>query len=270
MAMRNAFTGKLLRALIVIVLIPTIIEASVASSKASKSSAKQDVGKVFEERYQRWVRWRKQHLFLSCYTGCREFHEIVKLGPKAIPFIIAKMKESGDFFLASAVLRITKYVIPENEWPKGMLGDSKTAAKLYIRWWEEGRREIPKRFEKLYARWKKLIARGETTLWMDAAVYNPVSKRIVIRNRQHQTPLGQTYEAMRNLGIEILPLLIEKFKEGDWDLLPLFGELTDGKGVIERGYLKERVAFTLKWWEKNKEDWLLPKPEQQRDRQRVN
>ena len=36
---------------------------------------------------------------------------------------------------------------------------------------------------------------------------------------------------------------------------------TNGKGVALAATMEERVAYTLDWWENNKDEWLLPPAE---------
>ena len=89
-----------------------------------------------------------------------------------------------------------------------------------------------------------------------ALVYDDVSKQV--ETKVTRTDLGQAYQGINDLGIDALPLIVDRIKHADYDLLPLFGELTGGEGVTHVGSLEERISFTLEWWETNKKDWLLP------------
>jgi hypothetical protein len=203
----------------------------------------------FERRYTAW-RGTEKFTALSDVTKLAEiesFHEIVLLGPSAIPFMIERIEESrrmSDPFghiLHIAVRRITKASFPP--------------AADVVSWWKS-RGDLPARFEKHYTNWKQARAKGPLVLQTEQHVYNDSTKRI--ERKLTETELGQAYKALRDLGIDALPLIVEKVKAGDLDLLPLFDELTDGIGHTYVGTLQERAKFTLNWWEANKKDWLVP------------
>ena len=68
----------------------------------------------------------------------------------------------------------------------------------------------------------------------------------------------KTKKAIRALGIEALPYLIEKVKKGDAELVEVVSELTGGK--VERN---ATIRQSLDWWKQDKENWLIPFPNKQ-------
>ena len=63
------------------------------------------------------------------------------------------------------------------------------------------------------------------------------------------------------MGIDVLPLLIEKLDQNDYDALPFVDKLTDGVGTFSRRNAADRASGTLFWWKSHKDDWLLPPPD---------
>ena len=55
---------------------------------------------------------------------------------------------------------------------------------------------------------------------------------------------------LQNMGIIILPNILEKMEEGDETLLPMFVYLSGEKTL-------KTVADCHQWWEKNKEDYKI-------------
>lgn len=188
-----------------------------------------DIGSVFEEKYETWKEWVKEHPYMSTYTANQPFVEIIELGPSALPYIVEKIqKNPDDFHLGYVVARISKKHFEKEDWPKGKLGDAITAASLYVNWWKKDRYETHKRFEKLYKEWKLFKAEGK----------GEAEKK---------------YQKIINLGICVLPYLVEKLKENNSDLIPAISELTDGDVNKEFG-----VSDCVDWWKKNKDKLVVP------------
>ena len=224
---------------------------------ASVSPAQEDLSTEFEKRYGNWKNPRGGH-GISFSRRWPEFREIVQLGPRALPLLVRKMQEDPSAYgLASAVGMITKKRIR----PPAREADMRKIAELYVAWWKEGRRHIRSEFEAEYSKWRAEREGGATILQVRLRVLSLETKKI--ETASTETLLGRSYERLRDMGIDILPLLVERFKAGDYDLLSLFGELTDGQGVTHVGSLEDRVRFALEWWEKNKKDWLLPPAEEE-------
>ncbi len=191
-----------------------------------------DIRAELERRCQAWKQALLANPIRSDLTGFPEFDRIVELGIPALPYIVEKLeqnRESFAFGLEAAVWRITKKRFQAAEWPEGTLGDAKTAAVLYVRWWREGRKEAPRVFEKLYTEWRGLKQAGRTAEAEDK------------------------HKAIVDLGIDILPYLMEKMKAGDEELLGTVNRLTNG--ALGSAPTRSRAAA---WWAENKDKWTLP------------
>ncbi len=71
-----------------------------------------------------------------------------------------------------------------------------------------------------------------------------------------------SYQQFLDLGVLALPLAIEKIREGDTDLIAAINYWTDDalqKSADDAGVAADKMSeYCLKWWEANKENWLLP------------
>lgn len=97
-------------------------------------------------------------------------------------------------------------------------------------WWQKGSKFSKQRFDVTYSKWKN-------------EKENNRPKYVV---RTH-------FLKMIDLGIPVLPLMVEKVRLGETDFIPAISRLTDGK-------LKKDAtqAECLDWWSKNKQKWLIP------------
>lgn len=212
-----------------------------------------DFEKEFEEKYQAWKEYISQpEIALLSYSGprfeCQEFEEIIKLGIPALPFIIKKMEaETKRQFLWKAFTEFSKIKIDgkydkvQNKviFPDYPEWDEKEQICLY--WWYEGYKKTDSLFKKYY------------TLYVQ-------SKKKSIFFSQKST--RYYYFKIRDLGIQVIPLIIETAKKGDDDLLQLLPHLTD-KNISDEKLSKtksreEKVKYCEEWWEENKEDWTIP------------
>ncbi|UCD85470.1 MAG: hypothetical protein JSU92_04565 [Deltaproteobacteria bacterium] len=187
-----------------------------------------DIKVIFEQKYRKCQEWSESHGYLSFPGASEPYMEIIELGPPVLPYAMEKMKE-GDFFLDFVVSIITKKDFDKSEWPPGKLGDSRTAAKMFVKWWHEGRKQTPQQFEKLYQEWKDLKKKGKVE------------------------EAGERYQRIKDLGIAALPYMIKKIEQGDKKLVPAFSYLIDDA--------VKKNASTLEcvdWWKKNKDKWTLP------------
>lgn len=186
----------------------------------------------FEERYAAWKAWIATNEFRSTYTACKEYYDIIALGVSAIPFMIGKMEECfDDFHLSTAVSIVSKREFDKTEWPVEKLGDSKTAAKLYVHWWRVGRFQTGAQFRDLYARWCKLEG---VKMHDDAA---------------------KVYRQIVNLGLPVLPYLVDVVEESP-EFVVAISELSGGD--MPKNAKPEECKV---WWEKNKEQFTLPPAE---------
>jgi len=213
----------------------------------------------------------------ECCWENSAFLAIVELGPPAVPYMIEQVREHGRTY-GGALGRITKwryhvdreepvtgdYVWHVREFPEIRKDTGPPDYRVVvIHWWDHGRRQTPAKFEEAYREWMALLRKGEVRnrpLWREEVVYYPES----VARRKVNTPLGDAYEAMRDLGIDVLPLIVEKLRAGEFSLLPLLAELTDGwafNGAVAGVPLDAEAQFAIGWWERNKDKWLLPPPE---------
>lgn len=191
--------------------------------------AEEQTQKNFEEKYQVWKTWVKNNPVLSDYTINPHFQAIVEIGVPALPYIMKKIeKNPGDFHLECAVWRITMKRFEKSDWPDGKLGDSITAAKMYVQWWKEGRHKTGEKFSELYSKWKTL------------------------KSEKKDKEAKETYRQIVNLGIPVLPYLVENV-ETEPEFIPAVVKLT-GRSLLATATGPE----CKQWWENNKQKWKLP------------
>jgi hypothetical protein len=172
------------------------------------------------------------------------FREIVALGVTAIPHIVEKQKE--DHSLGQALQQITKWkchIVREgkspNEWvwtveefPNMRLQSGPPDARvLWLRWWNEGRKQTGLWHQSIWQEWRDLKKQGKEQAAKDK------------------------YQRLIDLGIAALPVIMEKVAAGDRELVPLVSQLTTAK-VDPNASIEQCVS----WWEQNKEQWLIPFP----------
>ena len=232
-----------------------------------------DTARNFARLYAAWREYRESGAVRILSHAApmfesRQFKDIVALGPRVVPLLVEKLESDPNCWpLGKAIEEVARLKL-RRRYDKiarrtvfADFPEMPERVNPYAYWWRTGRRMRRTKFDGAYEKWKAARLSGVTTLRTEVAALQPES--FTIENVVHKTSLGEAYEEMRSMGIDILPLLIQKFNDGDHDLLPLFGELTDGRGITHIGSLKDRVRFTLEWWEKNKEDWLLPPAEEE-------
>jgi len=186
----------------------------------------------FEARYQTWEQYIQDNPHLSTWMG-REFSRIVALGPQAVPFMIEKLEEGPDYFgLSSAVLMICRKGFPRDEWPEGKLGGSVTGARMYVDWWRNRRHLTPQKFEALYSRWLTVRDSGDSE----------ASKNLA--------------RDIARLGLDALPLLVEKIRDGDDRCVAIFSQII----FYGKAWDEDSPQHVIDWWEANREEWTLPPP----------
>ena len=202
----------------------------------------EDMEAEFATRYEAWKKWiaelkfPKEHLELMSGGPGREYMEIVKLGPRAVPYIIAKMESNGaadfdfDYDLESAAYLITRKRFPRRAWPEGTYDDPRTCARMYIKWWNEERKDTPRVFAELYAKWKALGDAGD----------RGAARKIL--------------EEITMLGIDVLPFVMERIEAGEEEMVTVASWM---RGLKKQPGGGEAV---LKWWRENRADLTLPPP----------
>ena len=88
-------------------------------------------------------------------------------------------------------------------------------------WWYEGRKLTPQLFAKKYADYQAAKKSG------------------------NEKDIKAKYTLLQNMGVIILPDLLEKIEAGETDLIPMFSELGDQKDL-------KTAAVCRAWWDANK------------------
>jgi len=226
-----------------------------------------DIRNEFEIKFAAWKMWITNHPKSSDHTGCKEFKDIVNLGPKVVPFLTNKIQEDkAAFSLTTAIGIITKVRIPKEKWPEGRFGSAIAAIKVYQEWWDVDRKNVKDTYNQLKDKWDNLkvsdeIERSDTglpILWYDQTVYDPQSGSLLLLRRHNITDLGLVYLSVKDLGIDILPLIIIDLEDKKYEFLPIFIEMTQYQINIENETPDQLVKGILEWWNIHKEDWIIP------------
>lgn len=229
--MKTRFVAKGLT----VALLSILFISPMLASQPRPESASKNVRGEFEERYQAYREGVRQDFLELPHRSTvgprahKHLIEISKLGPAVLPFIIEKSRETNDFFLNLPLFIVTKKTFEKTEWPKDSPKDAKATAKMFIDWWEKSGPQTPQRFEQRYVELR------------------------VLREQHKKDETQEKYRQIRRLGIAALPSIMEKVKLGDIELIPIISELTDGK--IKKDITQSEC---LDWWEKNKQEWLIP------------
>lgn len=198
------------------------------------AEAADDGHATFEERYRAWVEYTETQDSLSSAAGINPALEsIIDLGPAILPFLIEKMEKKAyklDFQLGFAVFRLSKKQFGKDEYPE--VRDSITEAQAYVKWWREERKRTPEIFARLFKQWKSYRDTNQT------------------EQAESQS------KNIRDLGIDALPLILNKIETGENDLIPVVAWITSD-GVAKAASREQCVS----WWAANKEKWTLPPSE---------
>jgi len=201
----------------------------------------EDVKQQFEAKYQMWREYLSRPEIMvqsraTSHFACPQFRQIVELGLPALPYIVEKIEQNDDRVLWKAFEEIAKVRIRQQydrgknrvTFPDFPDVDPRKES-VYVRWWYEGRKRTAERFGELYSEWQALTHQGK------------------------KGEATERYERIRDLGIDALPLIMEKIKAGDAELIRAVSWLTDGR-VPGAATPSECLA----WWAANKHKWTLP------------
>lgn len=145
-------------------------------------------------------------------------------------------------FLDQALFRITRAILSGRE-HKNSLGSS---MEEWQKWWEN-RETVPARFVAAYKVWNQARAADKGVLEVSRNVLEKTSGEF--RQTSEQTSFGKSCDELRTLGLDAVPLIIEQFEAGDYNLKYLFEELTDRKDAAPSDdTLKEKCAKHVRWW----------------------
>ena len=216
-----------------------------------------DIRALFEQRCDAWEAWCGTQGMHLLTTGA-EFNSLVDLGPPAAPYFVEKMSATSPreaAALAEALGRITKKHFP------AMLVKPDDPAKLValtLQWWKDGPKSTNKAFDAAFARWKVAKAKSKLLMSVDAinVTYDDVHKTIIRAPAHNVTDFQRAYDELAAMGIAILPNIIAQFQAKEYDLLPLFTDLT--RNGAPGNTPADRAEALLKWWNQNKELWILP------------
>ena len=92
---------------------------------------------------------------------------------------------------------------------------------IWVYWWDSGRKLTPEIFKRKYETYQ------------------------TAKNSGKEDELEKAYIKLQNMGIIILPNLLEKIESGDKELIPIFKYLSNQKNL-------KTVEDCKVWWEENK------------------
>jgi hypothetical protein len=207
--------------------------------------------------------------------------EIFVLGPRVLPYVYDSFN-NVDAYLYSYLSHIMQCICKKSFWAENGQSDermdySDSYAKLWIQWWEKDRFDIAKQFVNRYTIWKqesmefrfmKPTAVDYILIYSkDENKYRQWKKMPDGLEKKRLDPLTHTaYQQLLDLGIVALPFAVEKIKEGDADLIEAVNYWTDDalkKSAEEKEIAADAMReYCVKWWEENKENWLLPPVEE--------
>ena len=179
-----------------------------------------------------------------------EIETLSKRGLKVLPFLMGKFQdESTSSCARTAIIEIASRVTKRNLYKVDMQ-----------KWWQSGGKETPQQFAVLYASWQKAVkeltdAGKPLILKTSEEILNVENGRIATTEKE--TDLGKIYRQIRELGIEILPILLEVAQKGDYTLLPMVTELSDNavraRGAVAPKTTTEKMTRDFaRWWERTK------------------
>jgi hypothetical protein len=150
--------------------------------------------------------------------------------------ILRKLNTTADTVekqeLASALREITRKHFGRRTLIDDVYGDSDILIRSYTAWWERGRSMASRDFDVRLRTWKNARALGNA---------------------------GETEECwndIRDMGIDIYPLLVDKIRAGENELVPMIAAIAR-KPIAGDPATRESV---LEWWTMEAEKWTLPPP----------
>lgn len=241
----------------------------VCEGQPTKAGSPEQVDAEFSVRYAAWRDYVLNHRAdyalvgspLQTEEGWRLYQRLTDLGLPALPALMRRM-EDGDALLAAAASQITKRRFERADFggPR-VYGDQRAIAELLVEWWRSGDPGVRQRFDALWEEWQRIRGAEETLLWTEETVLDGTRGELRTR-RKAATRAGEVLDSIRSLGIAALPHIVATLSEGEADLLPVALEFTKGAEISAHPEKPPRVEEFLVWWETNKQDWLIPWPEE--------
>jgi hypothetical protein len=214
-----------------------------------------------EELYNLWLRSLNEPDMLRS-SGYRQinsphFKATIAKGPKAVPFLIAKLRSapSSDVasFLMTGLRQITRASPVPREKAKGM--STNALARAWVDWFEALDENVSAHFRQKAEEWRHFAEAGEPILWTDTTCYRPGMGELQIRRELREA--GKAYQNLLDFGIPILPLLVERLRAGQTCFIPVFEEITKSGAIVHGPNAETTSQNCIAWWERNKEDWVI-------------
>ncbi len=160
------------------------------------------------------------------------YRNMIAMGPKVAPLIMFEIEHGDGWQLESAFRAVTHRAF-RRELDEGKCEVS-SFTSLYIHWWYTGREDTGEQFLELYARWREYQRQGDSNAAHWCLYY------------------------IRDLGLLVLPWLVDEIEAGDTGLIPVVQWLTDKQVSID-----QLTPDTIRdWWENNRDRWTLPSPDE--------
>jgi len=181
---------------------------------------------------------------------------MVALGPRCLPFLLDVVEDEppDEHELLCVVVGIMKT-------PLDLIAARKTGS---FRQWtrsklRNGYKDAGRRFPDLMRKWQEeqTGAKGQV-LWQDVTSLDPEFK--VLRTKRERSQLGRIYGQVRELGIFVLPVLMDEFRKGQYEFVSIVPELTDGNARLRGGRAEDMARAHLAWWEEHRTEWLIEMP----------
>ncbi len=136
-----------------------------------------------------------------------------------------------------------------------------------IEWWRAGMAGTRERFDRLYVQWQDGRGDSDRVLLGGGAVYSlePDNGFTLLPDLEDETKAGSALRKIEWLGKAALPLMVEKFRAGDYDMVPLMAKMTGAAACTMASRpgetVESRARDCLAWWEANKDEWTIPFPD---------
>jgi len=235
-----------------------------------------DTGLSVEDRFElAYARWRERtagpdRRSDSNWMGeLPEYRSIVALGPAVLPHLVERVRSGPADRTGPRALDLMPAFVEITKWDPTSWADATGGASLasqrdaVARWWADGARAIDAAFRDLRAAWHAEAGEG-----VDEVVLYSLEMRLrpgygsISQSRPIPTAPGRIYLRVEALGIAVLPVLLEEVEAGNVEWLPLILRLTGGAPPVNSMLSVEmRAAQVREWWEANKQDWLIPWPQ---------
>lgn len=227
--------------------------AMIACPVQTLAAEDEDLLATFATRYQALVKARYEPFSSSWanqFASSPAHLDLARMGAPIVPLLVdmaAGLDPLSDTTtgpkIAMTLETIIKVPYPSFSHDVGFGG----ARQKIVAWWKS-REQVPGRFAKYYAEWKQAKAKGHQALHTEQLIFDDARKSL--ETKKTLTPLGEAYAALRGLGIDALPHVVAKLKQGDADLLPLFGELTGSSIHLPASDpVEERARRAVAAWE---------------------